>query len=244
MVPRTAVAPLPVGDGIHAEAARWTFGGDVFQTFDEHVSKSVPLYREGHELVAQLSDFFVRPDGLVLDVGCSTGTLIRTLAERHQGSGARFLGVDVEPGMAAAAAEQCAAYPEISILEADAAAMELDRLDFATLYYTLQFMPRERRRTLLASLYAALPEGGALVVFEKVRSATPMLQDLMQQTYQEFKVNQGYTPDEVLGKSRSLKGVLDCLTSEENIAMLRGAGFGQVMTMQKYICFEGFLAVK
>ncbi|CAM5588523.1 methyltransferase domain-containing protein (plasmid) [Streptomyces viridifaciens] len=244
MVSRTVVAPLPVGDGIHAESARWTFGGDVFQTFDEHVSKSVPLYREGHELVAQLSDFFVRPAGLVLDVGCSTGTLIRTLAQRHRGSGARFLGVDVEPSMAAAAAEQCAKYPEISILEADAAAIEFDRLDFATLYYTLQFMPRERRRALLASLCSALPEGGAVVVFEKVRSATPMLQDLMQQTYQEFKVNQGYTPDEILGKSRSLKGVLDCLTSEENVEMLRGAGFSQVMSMQKYICFEGFLAVK
>src|SRR5688572_21436087 len=96
---------LPVGDGIHAGTARWNFAGDVCQTFDEHVSRSVPLYREGHELVAQLSDFFVRPAGLVLDVGCSTGTLIRSLAQRHQDIGVKFLGIDVEPSMAAAATE-------------------------------------------------------------------------------------------------------------------------------------------
>ena len=34
-----------VGDGVNAKNARWTFGGGVADHFDDHVSKSVPLYQ-------------------------------------------------------------------------------------------------------------------------------------------------------------------------------------------------------
>ena len=51
-----------VGDNISAEKANWTFGGDVANSFDDHVSKSVPLYKEGHILVSGLSDFFIKND--------------------------------------------------------------------------------------------------------------------------------------------------------------------------------------
>ena len=47
-----------VGDGIKAGSASWTFAGDVAKGFDDHVSKSVPLYEEGHHLTCELSDFF------------------------------------------------------------------------------------------------------------------------------------------------------------------------------------------
>ncbi len=49
-----------VGDSISTENGRWTFDGSVSQTFDSHVEKSVPLYREGHDLIAKLSDFSFR----------------------------------------------------------------------------------------------------------------------------------------------------------------------------------------
>ncbi|GAA1018188.1 carboxy-S-adenosyl-L-methionine synthase [Acrocarpospora pleiomorpha] len=233
-----------VGDGIVSPHGRWTFGGDVCDTFDIHADKSIPYYRDGHELVAQLSEFFVRTGGVVYEIGCSTGTLIRALAQRHHGKDVRFLAVDVEPRMAEEARRRCARYPEIEIIEADATALKFEGFDFAAIYYTLQFLRPDQRQRLLAGLYSALLPGGAVVVYEKVRSASPMFQDLAQQIYQDFKLSNGYTPDEVLGKSRSLKGVLAPLTSEENIASLRAAGFGQVVSVQKYVCFEGFLAVK
>ena len=39
------------GDNIYSESGLWTFGGNTPKNFDEHVSKSVPLYAEGHELI-------------------------------------------------------------------------------------------------------------------------------------------------------------------------------------------------
>ena len=49
---------------------------------------------------------------------------------------------------------------------------------------------------------------------------------------------------EILLKTRSLRGVLDPYTSEENIRYLKRAGFKDIMSVQKFLCFEGFLAVK
>ena len=48
-----------VGDQIKAERASWTFDGDIASNFDGHVSKSVPGYTEGHEIIESLSDFFL-----------------------------------------------------------------------------------------------------------------------------------------------------------------------------------------
>jgi tRNA (cmo5U34)-methyltransferase len=49
---------------------------------------------------------------------------------------------------------------------------------------------------------------------------------------------------EVLGKQRSLKGVLEPFSTQGNIDLLKRAGFVDIMTIMKSICFEGFLAIK
>ena len=74
-----------VGDSISAGNANWSFGGSVAETFDNHVSKSVPLYNEGHEMVCKLSDFFLSDDSHCYELGCSTAALTKKIAERSSG---------------------------------------------------------------------------------------------------------------------------------------------------------------
>ena len=71
------------GDGLNIKNADWSFRGEVSKTFDQHVTKSVPLYLEGHVLVCQLSDYFVKHDSICYELGCSTGTLIKKIAARN-----------------------------------------------------------------------------------------------------------------------------------------------------------------
>ena len=49
-----------VGNNIIAENADWSFDGDVSKTFDTHVENSVPLYSEGHWIIKNLVDFFLK----------------------------------------------------------------------------------------------------------------------------------------------------------------------------------------
>src|SRR5204862_7567741 len=102
-----------VGDEIEAGNAAWSFGGGVAEHFDEHVSRSVPFYHEGHGLIARASDFFLSSGSLCYDLGCSTGQLLVTLAHRNKGKDVRFVGVDVEAGMVRVARQKCAPHTNV-----------------------------------------------------------------------------------------------------------------------------------
>jgi tRNA (cmo5U34)-methyltransferase len=233
-----------VGDRIDAPNADWRFGSDVPDRFDAHVRRSVPFYDEGHELIAKLSDFFVGPESRVYELGCSTGTLTRRLAERTRAEGVRFIAIDAEPAMVAVAAERCLAHDNVEVCLGDIAQLDLEPADMIVAYYTLQFVRPRSRQAVFDKLYRALNWGGALLVFEKVRAPDARFQDAMTQLYADFKQAQGYSDAEILSKARSLKGVLEPFSTQGNLDLMRRAGFVDIMTVYKYICFEGFLAIK
>ena len=70
------------------------------------------------------------------------------------------------------------------------------------------------------------------------------VKDQAYQTYNEFKIQQGFRPNEIIAKSNSLKGVLEPFSTLGNISLLKRAGFKDIMTVFKYGSFEGFLAIK
>ncbi|MEU7935528.1 methyltransferase domain-containing protein [Micromonospora echinofusca] len=236
--------PGTVGDGIQAPNAGWSFAGEASVNFDAHVSKSVPLYDSGHELVEELSDFFVADGSVVYDLGCSTGALTSRLAQRHRHHNVRVIGVDCEPDMVAVARQRCRPYDAVEVVLADLAQLSLERADFVVLYYTLQFVPPKFRQDVLNEIYSALNWGGALMMFEKVRAPDARFQDIATQLYTEYKLSRGYTAEDIVAKSRSLKRVLEPFSTQGNHDLLARAGFVDVMTVQKYVCFEGFLAIK
>ena len=86
--------------------------------------------------------------------------------------------------------------------------------------------------------------GGCFFIFEKVRAPDARFQDIITQIYTDYKIEQGYSSEEILSKSKSLKGILDPYSSSANILMLKRAGFKDITSVFKFLCFEGFLAIK
>jgi len=234
-----------VGQDIETGNAAWTFDGKVADTFVDHIKHSVPLYVEGHDLVCQLSDYFVASTSTVYELGTSTGELLRKVAKHNaHRDGARFIGLDTVAPMVDKAREHCADTPSISIVEDDARHFEFEPADLIISYYTMQFIPPRDRQQLFDKLYNALNWGGALIMFEKVRAPDARFQDMMVGMYNEFKLSQGFDCEEIIGKTRSLKGVLEPFSTQGNLDLFTRAGFKDVTTVMKYICFEGFIAIK
>ena len=50
----------------------------------------------------------------------------------------------------------------------------------------------------------------------------------------EYKLSQGYKPDEIIAKSRSLKGILEPFSSSANKDLLKRAGFKDIITIFKW----------
>ena len=234
-----------VGDNINVARGAWNFGGDVPLSFDEHVSKSVPLYNEGHDLICGLSDFFVKNDSVVYEIGSSTGALTLKL-NRHNAAkvNTSFIGIDIEESMTSFAQSKSQDLINVSFICDDVLTMEMQESDFIVAYYTIQFIRPSLRQELINKIYQKLKWGGAFVLFEKVRGADARFQDILTTLYNEYKIKQGYSPDDIWAKSQSLKGILEPFSSQGNLDMLKRAGFVNINTIQKYLCFEGFLAIK
>ncbi len=235
---------LNTGNGITAANANWKFSGDMVDSFDQHVLKSVPLYLEGHDLVKKVSDFFISDASICYEIGSSTASLLSGLAERHSSKRATFIGVELEEDMHLKALAKTKGMASIELLNEDILTLELKKSDFIVCYYTMQFIKPNVRQDVFNKLYESLNWGGALVLFEKVRGNDARFQDIMTSLYTDFKLDNGYTPEEIIAKSQSLKGVLEPFSTQGNIDMLKRAGFKDILSIMKYVSFEGFLVIK
>ena len=236
---------MNVDDGISAKRSAWSFGAEVAEAFPDHARRSIPWYRDGHELICYLSDFFVAPDSTVYDLGCSTGDLLKMLAEYNgHKPGVRWIGLDREQDMIDRARETCAGLDGVELYCEDILTCALDGPDMIIAYYTVQFIEERHRQALFDRIYQSLNWGGAFILFEKVGAPDSRFQDMMSCLYREFKQRQGFSSEEILNKEISLKGVLKPFSTAGNLGLLERAGFVDVMTIMKYVSFEGFLAIK
>lgn len=236
---------MKVGHEIETARANWSFDGSVADTFVDHVRQSVPLYDAGHELITSISDYFVRDDSTCYEIGTSTGQLLRRLAEHHgHKPGVRWIGIDAVAPMVAKARAHCADLPNVAIVEDDALTHPYEKADLFVSYYCVQFVQPRHRQDLINRIYERLHWGGAFVMFEKVRGPDARFQDMSVAIYNDFKARNGFSADEILNKTSSLKGVLEPFSTEGNLGLLRRAGFTDIMSVMKWVCFEGFLAIK
>ena len=233
-----------VGDSIRAENASWTFSNDVAQTFADHVRKSIPMYDEGHDLICKISDFFLGADSICYDLGTSTGTLLERLARHNSNKSVHFVGIDAEKSMIDKAKSTAPRSNNIQYVVEDIANYNFEQADMMVSYYTMQFIHPKKRQLVIDKVYQSLNWGGSFIMFEKVRGCDARFQDIASAIYVDYKIDKGYSSDEIVAKARSLKGILEPFSTAGNLDLLRRAGFLDIMSIYKYVCFEGFLCIK
>ena len=221
----------------------WSFDG-IEDNFEKHIVRSIPHYLDWQHLICRLSDYFMTNDTLVYDIGTATGVLARKISEfQSQRDGFRLVGIDSVASMIEKA-RSLSNDKRIEYVCEDIRSYQLEKSSFVTSYYTLQFIHPNYRQDVVNKIYESLLWGGGFIMFEKVRGHDARFQDYMSQIYSDFKLENGFSSDEVLGKTKSLKGVLEPFSSEGNRTMLERAGFRDIMPIARWLCFEGVLAIK
>jgi tRNA (cmo5U34)-methyltransferase len=234
-----------VGDGLAAGTGSWTFAGNVSDVFVSHVRHSVPLYEQGHDIACDLSSCFVGPAGLGYELGSSTGQLLRRLATHSEANTrTHWIGIDREATMTAAAQEYCSPLDNIECVHAGIENYHFETCDFVAAFLTMQFLPLDTRAEVVGRIYKALRPGGAFFMCDKVLAPDARLEDLITTMHYRWKRRSGLSPEEILNKKESLLGVLQPVTTEHNIDMIKSAGFISVVSVVKSLCFEGYVAVK
>ena len=237
---------MDAGDKINTNISSWNFGGDTANSFDDHISKSVPGYDFGQSLIASYADFFINlTPKTIYDLGCSTGSLLEKIESRHFQKDIQYYGLDIIPEMIDVAKKRNYRKPESLNFECkDLLNVELKEASIITSYYTLQFILPSVRQELVNKIYNSLTWGGAFFVFEKTRGFDARFQDMNTHVYNEYKINQGYKPEEIFSKSRSLTGVLEPFSDRGNKDMFERAGFKDIEYIFTNICFKGWICIK
>ena len=229
---------------IISKNASWNFGKKVPKKFSYHIKKSVPFYSEMHNIICELSDFFLKEKSTFYDLGSSTGLLLNKISKRHSDKQMKLIGVESVKEMIIQAKKENSKKnnKNVKYLNKDITKMKFVKSDLITSCYTIQFIDPKHRQETINKIYKSLNWGGAFIIFEKIRASDARFQDIFSQIY--FKLKNKFSEYEVVNKSKSLKGVLEPFSEYGNIGLLKRAGFVDIIPIFQWFCFKGFLCIK
>jgi tRNA (cmo5U34)-methyltransferase len=225
----------------------FAFNDRVAEVFDDMLSRSIPYYRTVIDGMAQLLASRLESGSTLYDLGCSTGTTLLELARCLPDRGFHYIGIDNAPAMLDKARRKSAMFNKSEVLqfqENDIMACPLPQAAGIICNYTLQFLRPLTRQSFVRRIYEALPEGGIFFLSEKTISHSGRLNRDFIDIYHSFKRQQGYSELEIAAKREALENVLIPFSLEENIALLRHAGFEEIETFFKWFNFTAIVALK
>lgn len=226
----------------------FAFDKRVANVFDDMVSRSVPGYETIQLLVADLALNFNRKN-LIYDLGCSTGNTILSLIKRTD-KPLRLIGVDNSADMLVECKSKLASIPDhhqIGLINEDLSNRSIyqkGKADVVILNLVLQFVRPLLRAGIIKNAYRNLESGGCLILVEKTIQKDADLNKLYIDYYHRYKQEMGYSELEISNKREALENKLIPFFLDENIALLKEAGFAHVSSFFQWMNFSGILAIK
>ena len=216
-----------VDDLITAIPGNWKFDQQVSQNFDGHVVKSVPFYEEIQRMVVEISEWFVRDNSAIYDIGASTGTTISLLFQQHRfKNNINLFGIEESEPMIESARRKCAE-ANVNFIHENVTNSNVcfQNASFVTSILTMQFVPLSQRLNVLEKIHNGLIEGGAFIMVEKIMAENSFFENSWLELYWDYKQRQGLTDAMIRQKAISLRGVLNPLTLKQNLKLLSNSGF-------------------
>ena len=225
----------------------FTFDNKTAKVFDDMVSRSVPFYGEMQRMICEMAADYAEPGTTLYDLGCATGTTLLALDPMVDPS-VRFVGIDNSAEMltkARAKMSEGGLTRPYELIEADLHDFgRIEQASVVTMILTMMFIRPLYRQRFVEVVYQGLKPGGCLLLIEKLTIANSTLNRLFINYYYNMKRRHNYSEIEIARKRESLENVLIPYRHEENVELLRGAGFQHVEEFFRWYNFCGVIAVK
>jgi len=222
---------------------KFTFATD-HEGFDNHIDKSVRGYSHLWGDILSLSKYFVEDYTQVVDIGCSTGKLLKGMIEQNQAHipHAQYTGIEIEEDFYGDYTFDENKYSQLSYYKGDVRDYSFNNCSLVTSIFSLQFMPPKDRLDVVKKVYDGLNKGGAFIFSEKTFSCDPKIQDMMTFTFYDYK-RKNFTDKEILDKEVQLRHMMKLNTKTEIYDMFNKAGF-EVHNFWQNFNFMGAIALK
>jgi tRNA (cmo5U34)-methyltransferase len=139
---------------------------------------------------------------------------------------------------------KCKSVRDVTFLNEDMTEVDFSNAEIVILNYTLQFLKVEKRGELLEKIYRSLPKGGCLLLSEKIKSPSSLMENCITDLYYDFKRRNGYSELEIAQKREALENVLCPLSPKEQVSLLEKIGFSECEMLFRWYNFASYLAVK
>jgi len=231
----------------NTEITTFEFNETVASVFDDMITRSVPMYREIILQQARLASKFYHPGTVIYDLGCSTGNFAAAFLQEMKGADFRLNAIDNSLPMIQLFEKRISAFGgtgNITTSVSDIMEIAFNPSSVIVSNLTVQFIPPEKRDTLIKRIYDSLIPGGIFLLTEKTINHDVGLAALQQEFYYRLKEENGYSQIEITRKREALENVLIPETVEAHISRLNWAGFTAIEIWLKWFHFTSFICRK
>jgi len=225
----------------------FVFDDAVVKVFEDMIGRSVPGYTTLLSMLPVLAHSFVQANSRCYDLGCSLGAATLAIQQGINKDGVEIIALDNSSSMI----EKCQALTsehrsqaKVTVRLADICESEIRDASLVVMNFTLQFVQKESRESLINKIYSGLNSGGAFVLSEKIKCSDSKEQSRLTALHHDFKKANGYSALEISQKRSALENVLIAETVEQHVTRIKQAGFSEVMVWFQCFNFVSFLAIK
>lgn len=238
------------------EVSSFDFNQQVVDVFPDMISRSVPGYEKiiegiGDICARWLSHHTTSLEGsrpvVVYDLGCSLGSASLSIAKQFKDVAHKIIGVDKSAAMIARCKTKIKAMnhgAHIDIVEADLNTIELQACDIVVMNFTLQFIDKPLRQSLIDKIFHNLKPGGLFIISEKVTHVSQQIDDMLIHLHHKFKKRNGYSDLEISQKRTALEDVMKLDTVPTHYERLFKAGFTHSSIWHQQLNFLSIMAIK
>jgi len=225
----------------------FVFDDSVVKVFEDMIGRSVPGYTTLLSMFPVLAQSFVKANSRCYDLGCSLGAATLAIQQGIKEKGVEIIALDNSSAMIKKChtlTSEHRSHAKVTVRQADICESEITNASLVVMNFTLQFIQKEARESLINKIYSGLNPGGAFVLSEKIKCSNSKEQDRLIALHHDFKKANGYSDLEISQKRSALENVLVAETVDQHISRLKQAGFSEVLVWFQCFNFVSFLAVK
>ncbi len=230
-----------------AQVKDFAFDAQVVEVFPDMISRSVPGYNTIIDTIGRLSQQFVQEHTTVYDLGCSLGAATLAMRKGIKTSANNIIAVDNSSAMV----ERCKMHinafkgdTPVDVIEGNIQDIKIENASMVVLNFTLQFIDKAERQSLINNIASGINSGGILIISEKISHGNPVIDEHLIDLHHDFKRANGYSELEVAQKRTALEKVMRTDSIEQHITRLTNAGFNHVSPWFQCFNFVSFIAIK
>ena len=225
--------------------AKFTFAQRK-EGFDNHIEDSIRGYTNLWSDILKYSEYFVEDDLNIVDIGCSTGKLLKNMIQNNSfAPNANYCGIEIEKDFYKNYDKDEKEFTQLSYHRGDVRNYEFKNCALVTSIFTLQFMPEKERLDIIKQIYNGLNNGGAFIFAEKTVAVDVKIHEMRTFTYYDYK-REKFSSEDILTKEKDLRHMMKLNTREQlrNRCATAGFAFDQIDSFWQNHSFVGFIAIK